>query len=98
MEIELIVGKVYEYVCAWARPLLLSKDGSGWPPKNMPIKYILPGQTFIIIEKMKRTNSHVKVYVTESSEIGWIYTGALMGKYTPEEEQRLLSAMFKRLI
>lgn len=80
MDTELIIGKVYEYVCPWSRPVLTEAEMVG----NLRLvdpPYIQPHQTFVLIGKRKQTKAYIKVYITETYMSGWIYTGVVNGLY-----------------
>jgi hypothetical protein len=92
--VPLEVGKLYEYVCKWQRPMMQKPRGkyiSTWLNSM-----VSPGETFMIIEKLPRTISYVKICVIATGRIGWIYTGFTNGSWQCRSDS--LSDIMKKLI
>lgn len=72
-DVELTIGKLYEYICNWQRPLMQKPRGRYI--SEFSTSLINPGETFILLEKMPKTISYIKICVINSGKVGWFYTG-----------------------
>ena len=94
-DVPLEVGKLYEYVCKWQRPLMQKPRGkyiSTWSNSM-----ISPGDTFMLIEKLPRTISYFKVCVVGTGRIGWLYTGFTNG-WVLNNKKDMLSNIIKKVL
>ena len=93
-DVPLDVGKIYEYVCTWQRPMMEKPRGryiSTWSNSMLS-----PGETFMLIEKLPKTISYIKICVISTGRIGWIYTGFTNGSLHLKQEK--LSNVINKII
>jgi hypothetical protein len=94
-DVPLDVGKLYEYVCKWQRPLMQKPRGkyiSTWSNSM-----ISPGDIFMLIDKLPKTISYLKICVVGTGRIGWLYTGFTNG-WVNNHKNDSLSNIIKKVI
>lgn len=95
-EPDLTVGKLYEYIGSTPRPLMSNPRthkpvGGSW---NNVIR-IHHLQTFILLEKLPKTKSYIKVFINETGAVGWIFTGIINGR---SKSWNKLQELIRRLV
>ena len=95
-DVILEVGKLYEYTCKWQRPLMQKPRGRYI--SSFSNSLINPGETFILLEKMPKTISYIKICVINTGKIGWFYTGFTNKNPNGYLKGDSLSKILKKLI
>ena len=94
IDVPVEVGKIYEYVCSWQRPLYKKPRGAVIAP-TWQACLISPGEEFMVIERLQKTVSYIKIYVIRTGRIGWMFTGFTNGYYMAMKYDTLSKVMQK---
>lgn len=99
-EPNLVVGKLYEYLPGHPTAILPEprRSSGSWKSPNK----VRQGQTVMLLERLPKTVSYIRVHVIETDQTGWIWTGVVNGREPYNELKNpyipAISKLLRRLI